>query len=215
MDRLIDGLRRFRQEIFPAKSKLFAQLAKGQSPRILFITCSDSRVAPHLLTAAEPGDIFVVRNPGNIVPAYGQGGGEEAGIEFAVDGLGVTDVVVCGHSDCGAMKGLLDPDSIRNTLPSVKRWLEQAQSTRRVIQAQNPSPEVRLDRAIEVNVLQQLAQLRTHPAVAAALAQGTVALHGWVYRIGEGSVLHYDETAGAFVQFEEALNPIRRRLAAI
>ncbi len=215
MERLIEGLHHFRRQVFPEKKKLFERLALGQSPRILFITCSDSRVAPHLLTAAEPGDIFVIRNAGNLVPPYGSGGGEEAGVEFAVAGLGVTDVVVCGHSDCGAMKGLLDPAAISSKLPSVHRWLANAESTRRVVEALAPDPERRLDTAIEVNVLRQLDNLRGHPAVAAALAQGTVALHGWVYGIGNGSVRHYDDELGRYVEFEEQLRPLRRQLSAV
>lgn len=215
MQRLIEGLRRFRRDVFPQKQDLFRRLAKGQAPRILFITCSDSRVSPHLLTAAEPGDIFVVRNAGNIVPPFGMGGGEEASIEFAVAGLGVTDVVVCGHSDCGAMKGLLDPAAIADKLPSVKRWLDTARATRAVVDALAPDDPRRLDVTIEVNAHAQLDNLRTHPAVAAGLSKGTLALHAWVYGIGDGSVRHYDDEARRFVPFDEELRPLRRHLAAV
>lgn len=215
MQRLIEGLHNFRRDVFPARRKLYQQLAKGQAPRILFITCSDSRVDPQALTAAQPGDIFVVRNPGNLVPSYGAAGGEEAGIEFAIAGLGVTDVVVCGHSDCGAMKGLLDPAAIVDKLPSVHRWLIHAHDTRAVVDALEPASERRLDLAIEVNALRQLDHLRSHPAVAASLTRGTLALHAWVYGIGDGSVRHYDDQLGKFVEFEEELRPIRRHLAAV
>lgn len=215
MQRLIEGLHQFRRDIFPQKRKLFEQLAKKQEPRILFITCADSRVAPHLLTSSEPGEIFVVRNAGNLVPCYGHGGGEEASVEFAVTGLRVTDVVVCGHSDCGAMRGLLDPSAVATKMPSVARWLEHARDTRSVVDALSPSPEEQLDRAIEINVLRQLDHLRTHPSIAAGLTAGTLALHGWVYGIGDGSVRHYDEQAGRFVEFTQELHPIRRHLAAV
>jgi len=215
MQRLIDGLHHFRRDVYPKKRELFSKLAKGQSPRILFITCSDSRVAPHLLTNSEPGDIFIVRNAGNLVPSYGNDSGEEAGVEFAVAGLGVTDVVVCGHSDCGAMKGLLDPASIRDKLPAVARWLEHARDTRAVVDAMAPQPEHRLELTIEINVLRQLDHLRTHPSIAAGLAKGSLSLHAWVYGIGDGSVRHYDDGAGRFVEFAEELRPIRRHLAAV
>lgn len=215
MQRLIEGLHHFRRDVYPKKRELFSKLAKGQSPRILFITCSDSRVAPHLLTNSEPGDIFVVRNAGNLVPSYGNDSGEEAGIEFAVAGLGVTDVVVCGHSDCGAMKGLLDLASIRDKLPAVARWLEHARDTRAVVDAMAPQPERRLELTIEVNVLRQLDHLRTHPSIAAGLEEGSLSLHAWVYGIGDGSVRHYDEGAGRFVEFADELRPIRRHLAAV
>lgn len=215
MQRLIEGLHHFRRDVYPGKRELFAKLAKGQAPRILFITCSDSRVAPHLLTNSEPGDIFVVRNAGNLVPSYGNGTGEEAGVEFAVNGLGVTDVVVCGHTDCGAMKGLLDPASIGTKLPAVARWLEHARDTRAVVDAMAPGNDRRLDLTIEVNVLRQLDHLRTHPSIAAGLANGRLSLHAWVYGIGDGSVRHYDDEAGRFVEFAEHLRPIRRHLAAI
>jgi carbonic anhydrase len=214
MQRLIEGLHHFRRNVFPNKKQLFSRLATKQEPRILFITCSDSRVSPHLLTNSEPGEIFVVRNAGNLVPQYGHGGGEEASIEFAVTALKVTDVVVCGHSDCGAMRGLLDPAAIA-TLPSVLRWLEHARDTRAVVDTLAPPLEQRLDRTIEINVLRQVEHLRSHPAVAAGLASGSIALHGWVYGIGDGNVRHYDDDANRFVEFTEDLRPIRRHLVAV
>jgi carbonic anhydrase len=214
MQRLIEGLHDFRRNAFPSRQKLFARLAGKQEPRILFITCSDSRVAPHLLTNSEPGDIFIVRNAGNLIPSYGHGSGEEASIEFAVQGLGVTDVVVCGHSDCGAMKALLDPAKAAQ-LPAVARWLEHARDTRSVVEALEPAPERRLEVAIEINVLRQLEHLRSHPSVAAGLAKGTISLHAWVYGIGDGSVRHYDVDAGRYVEFAEELRPIRRHLVAV
>jgi carbonic anhydrase len=214
MQRLIEGLHHFRRNVFPNKKQLFSRLATKQEPRILFITCSDSRVSPHLLTNSEPGEIFVVRNAGNLVPQYGHGGGEEASIEFAVTALKVTDVVVCGHSDCGAMRGLLDPAAIA-TLPSVLRWLEHARDTRAVVDTLAPPLEQRLDRTIEINVLRQVEHLRSHPAVAAGLASGSIALHGWVYGIGDGHVRHYDDDANRFVEFTEDLRPIRRHLVAV
>src|SRR5437763_2332951 len=119
MQKLIQGIHRFQQESFRPLQSLFEQLSKGQSPETLFITCSDSRIDPNLLTRSEPGDLFIVRNAGNIVPPHGAAaGGEAASVEFAVAAFGVKDVVVCGHSDCGAMKALLRPEAVAG-LPAV------------------------------------------------------------------------------------------------
>lgn len=215
MDELIQGVRRFRQEVFPAKQKRFAELASGQSPRVLFITCSDSRVAPHLVTSSEPGDLFVVRNAGNLVPPFAAtASGEEATIEYAVSVLGVQHIVVCGHSGCGAMGGLLDPASLAS-VPSVAKWLELARPTRAAVDAmygdELPHAE-RLARTIEINTLRQLDSLRGHPSVAAALATGAVSLHAWVYDIGTGAVTSYDDGKQAFVELDDQPHPVGRYL---
>ena len=133
MQKLIQGLHHFQTTLFGSQRELFEHLAKGQSPEVLFITCSDSRIAPNLLTQSEPGELFVLRNAGNIVPPYGAvQGGEAATIEFAVAGLGVKDIIVCGHSHCGAMKGLLEPPPCRD-FPALTQWLSHAESTRRIL----------------------------------------------------------------------------------
>src|SRR5688500_12612524 len=126
MEKLVDGIHRFQKDHFVANRELYARLARGQNPETLFITCSDSRVVPSLITQTDPGDLFIIRNAGNIIPPHGTGGdGEAASVEFAVDGLNVKDIVVCGHSLCGAMKGLIDPKIVEK-LPNVARWLEHA-----------------------------------------------------------------------------------------
>ena len=202
MQRLIEGLREFQEQVFPSKRELFERLAKGQQPHTLFVSCADSRVIPDLFTQAEPGELFVIRNAGNIVPAYTRSsGGVTATIEFAVLALGVRHIVVCGHTDCGAMKGLLHPERLIS-MPTVASWLQQAEATRRIVLDNRPG----LDEAetvsalIRENVLVQLQNLQTHPAVASALAAGKLSLYGWVYDIGTGQVDAFDAGKQAFVR---------------
>lgn len=163
MQKLINGLHKFRSEVFCSKEDLFLRLAKGQQPDALFITCSDSRVNPNLITQTEPGDLFILRNAGNIVPPYSYGSSEAGTIEFAVAGLGVKHIIVCGHTLCGAMKGLLDPRLVENT-PAVKSWLDYAESTRRLIRENygHLTGTDLLNATIEENVLAQVECIRTH-----------------------------------------------------
>lgn len=201
MQKLISGIHQFQSNIFTSQRELFERLAKGQAPETLFITCSDSRINPNLVTQTEPGDLFILRNAGNIVPPHGAAtGGEEATIEFAVAGLGVKDIVLCGHSHCGAIKGLLDLDSL-NKLPAVKTWLGHAEATRRIIQEKyaDRTGTPLLTTAVEENVLVQLENLRTHPAVAARLSTGKLKLHGWVYKIETGEIFSYDPQSHQFL----------------
>lgn len=200
MQQLIAGVRDFVHTVHPGERALFDKLAKGQSPETLLITCSDSRMVPDLITGTRPGDLFVVRNAGNIVPPATVGGGEVASIEFGVEALKVRDIVVCGHSDCGAMKGVLKPDAVKG-LPNVARWLEHSDRVREIV-ASHPESE-RLDRAIEANVLTQLTHLRSHPSVAKAMERGELALHGWVWDIASGRVRAFDTDEGAFVDLLE------------
>lgn len=185
-DQLTSGLLCFTNEVLPSKAELFAGLANGQSPHTLFITCADSRVDPSLIVQAEPGEIFVVRNAGNIVPALDSDGSSEDGtaasIEYAVAVLGVQHIVVCGHSGCGAMAGLMAPESL-DALPSVARW---------VVKSGADATGTDIDSLIEDNVVVQLADLATYPSVRDALATGSVTLHGWVYDIASGVVRQHD-----------------------
>jgi len=217
VQKLIEGIHQFQRESFLPLQGLFEQLAHGQQPETLFITCSDSRIDPNLLTRSQPGDLFILRNAGNIIPPYGSGhGGEAATIELAVDGLGVKDIIVCGHSHCGAMQGLLEPDKI-DELPAVAAWLTHAETTRRIIRDNygHLEGERRLTAAIEENVLVQLEHLRTHPSVATRLARGNLHLHGWVYKIHTGEVFAYDVASAQFLKLSEhqaALDaPVRQR----
>lgn len=210
MERLIEGIHQFQQDGFRPLQTLFEELARGQKPETLFITCSDSRIDPSLLTRAQPGDLFILRNAGNIIPPHGAArGGEAATIEFAVAGLGVKDIIVCGHSHCGAMKGLLEPDGLSN-LPAVAEWLSHAETTRRIIRENYSHLEGKalLTATIEENVLVQLENLRTLPSVAAALVRGSVRLHGWVYKIETGEVFAFDVTSGQFVPVAEYKTPL-------
>ncbi len=201
MQKLVQGIHQFQQQSFVPLQGLFEQLAKGQNPETLFITCSDSRIDPNLLTCSRPGDLFILRNAGNIVPAHGaRAGGEAATIEFAVAGLGVKDIIICGHSHCGAMVGVLDPESVA-AMPAVASWLEHAETTRRIIRENYNHLEGSqlLTATVEENVLVQLENLRTLPAVASRLARGDLRLHGWVYKLETGEVFAYDLTTGQFV----------------
>jgi len=205
MQKLVEGIHQFQSGIFSSKQQLFEGLVDGQQPLALFITCSDSRINPNLLTQTEPGELFILRNAGNIVPPYGAvEGGEAATIEYAVSVLGVKDIVVCGHSHCGAMAGLLDQSQLAK-LPAVRSWLGHAESTHRIIEenyAHITDAELRLTVTVEENVLVQLEHLRTHPAVAAAIARKSLNPHGWVYEFETGQVFGYHPQKGQFVSVE-------------
>lgn len=189
MDQLINGVLKFQNTVFPDQKTLFGELANSQSPDVLFITCSDSRIDPNLVTQSKPGDLFICRNAGNIVPPHSQAtGGMTASIEYAVAVLGVKHIVVCGHSDCGAMKGALNMSAL-DSLPHVKEWLGHARSAIEVVKAQgNEMDASQLQRVTEENVLQQLQNLKTHPVVAAKLASSELTLHAWMYEIESGEV---------------------------
>jgi carbonic anhydrase len=201
MDEIIAGVHTFQRDVYPRYRELFEKLAAGQSPEALVITCSDSRVDPFLFTNAQPGQLFVLRNAGNIVPKYdGIVGGVTATIEFAVVGLRVPNIIVCGHSGCGAIRGLLHPETL-NEMPHVADWLSRHAEPVREILAKSGrlnGPE-ELPQAVDANVLVQLENLRAHPCVEKALADGRVKLHGWVYDIASGAIRAYDEKWQQFV----------------
>jgi carbonic anhydrase len=201
VQKLVEGIHRFQQEIFSGQRTVFRRLVDGQAPVALFITCSDSRINPHMLTQAQPGELFIMRNAGNIVPPYGVAtGGEAASIEYAVAALHVRDIIICGHSHCGAMSGLIKPELVKD-MPAVRKWLECAEATQRIIQenyAHLQTDEQRLTATVEENVLVQLEHLRTHPVVAASLGRGELKLHGWVYKFETGQVFAFDPHVGQF-----------------
>lgn len=202
MKRLIQGLHEFQTTYFNTHRELFELLSQGQQPRVLFITCSDSRIDPNLLTQTEPGEMFIIRNAGNIIPPYGAtNGGEGATVEYAVHALGVQDIIVCGHSHCGAMKGLLKIDKLADEMPVVYEWLKHAEATRRTIKEhyQHYEGEELLNVATEENVLTQLDNLRTYPVIHSRLKSGQLHLHGWVYEIETGEVFTYDPIKEQFV----------------
>ena len=196
---IVDGFKRFRHEVFPQQEELFKKLATAQNPRAMFITCADSRVVPELITQSSPGDLFVTRNVGNVVPPYGQmNGGVSTAIEFAVMALGVQHIIVCGHSDCGAMKAVLNPAQLER-MPTVKGWLRHAEVAKIVVEQNcGCADHNTLGILTEENVVAQLDHLRTHPSVAARLASGQLFIHGWIYNIGTSEIRAYDAEKGEF-----------------
>jgi carbonic anhydrase len=188
-EKLLKGVREFQQTVYPQNQDLFERLALGQRPHALFITCADSRIDPCLLTQTRPGELFICRVIGNIVPPYPDAiGGVSATIEYAAGILRVPTIIVCGHTDCGVMKGALNPEAL-DSYPNVAAWLRYAKVERR---ESEPSPETLLA-LTEQNVVAQLENLRSHPAVADRLRDADIALHGWVYHIGTGQVTTYGE----------------------
>lgn len=202
MEKLIQGLHRFQANYVATHPDLFEQLSQGQSPRVLFITCSDSRVDPALITQADMGDLFVIRNAGNIIPPYqSANGGEGATLEYALHALDVQQIIVCGHSRCGAMKGLLKRESLEEEMPLVYDWLKHAEPTRRLLKENysHCGKDELIEIAVAENVLSQLDNLSTYPVVRAKVHRGRLTLHGWIYQIESGQVLAYDAQQHQFV----------------
>ncbi|OGT59373.1 MAG: carbonic anhydrase [Gammaproteobacteria bacterium RIFCSPHIGHO2_12_FULL_63_22] len=205
MNKIAAGVVRFQKEAFEERRDLFTKLAEGQSPEALFITCSDSRIDPNLLTQTQPGELFICRNAGNIVPPHTNNtGAMTASIEFAVGALKVPHIVICGHSQCGAMKGAMNPEGL-NDFPHVKEWLGYARAAALVTNRKGAAlnETEKLDMLTRENVLLQIAHLKTHPYVALQLSSGETEIHGWVYDIRSGDVLAYDERLNAFVPVAE------------
>jgi carbonic anhydrase len=201
MQRLIEGHKRFLAEVFPAKKSHFHLLSEGQTPAWLFITCADSRVVPDLILSTEPGDLFIARSIGNVVPITSQDvDGVTATIEYSVDVLKVRHAIVCGHSDCGAMKAALDRRSLAN-LPKARRWLDHVQAAFAYRQPLNPADgeSAELASLIRGNVVAQLMNLHAQPPVVRAEAEGRLTVHGWYYDILTGRIEEYDEELKKFV----------------
>jgi carbonic anhydrase len=209
MEHVVSGFESFRRKIFPKHRELFAELANGQSPEVLFITCADSRIDPNMVTQTNPGDLFIIRNAGNIVPPHARlAGGVTASIEYAVAVLNVEHIVICGHTHCGAMSGALNPAALEG-LPHVRDWLDLSRAAVEVVKHAHGSVGPQHLRAVtEQNVLVQLQHLRTHPVVASRLAAGTLELHGWMYEIESGEVYAHDEQRDEFL-------PLAERYAAL
>jgi carbonic anhydrase len=206
MNELIGRIFSFEKTVFPNSSALYGRLsADGQSPKALMISCADSRIVPEQIMQAQPGDLFVCRNAGNIVPPYAtQNGGVSSTVEYAVAALGVRDIIVCGHSDCGAMKALSQPEQLVG-MPNVAAWLKHGAAAEHVVNTCYPdlSGHARV-RAISLeNITAQIAHLRTHPSVAAAMASGEMALHGWFVDIHAGQILGLDGETGRFLPLRE------------
>ncbi|MBW4657578.1 MAG: carbonic anhydrase [Drouetiella hepatica Uher 2000/2452] len=202
MKKLIEGVNEFRENYVSTHRDLLENLSHGQDPSVLFITCSDSRISPSLMTQTDLGDLFVIRNAGNIIPPYGAAnGGEGAAVEYAIHALGIEQIVVCGHSHCGAMKGLLQLGKLEEEMPLVYDWLKHAEATRRLVKENygDRNKEELLEITIAENVLTQIENLKTYPVVRSRLYQGKLKIYGWVYLIETGEVLAYDEDTHSYI----------------
>lgn len=204
MQHIVEGFLNFQKEIFPHQKELFRSLASSQNPKALFISCSDSRLVPELVTQQDPGQLFVIRNAGNIVPSFGpEPGGVSATIEYAVVALGVTDIVICGHSNCGAMKAIatcqcLDP------MPAVAHWLHYADAAKAVVEKKHyATEEEKVNAMVQENVIAQLNNIKTHPSVAVGLRDKAIRLHGWVYDIETGVIRALEKDTKEFVTLSE------------
>jgi carbonic anhydrase len=207
MDHIIDGVLRFQREVYPNEAALFRELSLAQTPSVLFIGCADSRVVPEMLTQQGPGELFVVRNAGNIVPPYSlYPGGVTASIEYGIAVLGIPDIVICGHSGCGAMTAIQRGGEALERLPAVGQWLHYADAARDAVAKEHVGASAAdyLDALVRENVLAQLDNLLTHPTVAAAIEAKQLRVHGWVYDMSGGAVETYDAQAGRFVPISSA-----------
>jgi carbonic anhydrase len=198
---LIEGHKRFHSDVFPGRRKQFHLLSESQAPEFLFITCADSRVVPDMILGTGPGDLFISRNAGNIVPVdLPEGDGVTATIEYAVEVLKVPHAILCGHSDCGALKAALNTKAL-DSLPKAKRWLRHVEAAFEHRQPLNPADGEGAELASlnRGNVIAQLGNLKAQPAVARAMQNGTLTVHGWYYDILTGRIERYDERQRRFV----------------
>jgi len=199
------GVVRFQNEVFPEKRAMFEKLSLGQSPEALFITCSDSRIETAMITQTDPCELFICRNAGNIVPPHtNYTGAMTASIEFAIAALNVPHIVVCGHTECGAMKGAMEPETL-DALPHVKEWLGYSKAAVDIVNelAGDRNADEKMMMLLQQNVVLQLQHLRTHPTVALRIAKGDLELHGWVYDIASGEVHAYEEANNQFIPVSE------------
>jgi carbonic anhydrase len=200
LTKVLAGVATFQKEVFPTQRKLFEQLKHGQHPIAMFFTCADSRIVPNMLLQTGPGETFTERTPGNIVPRYSDHvGGVTASMEYAVMVLRVPLVIICGHTDCGVMKALLEPEQTAG-MPALQNWMRHALGARERLlrEPSSGSREEKIRRLTEYNVLTQMENLRTHPAVEAAMAKGELEIHGWLYDIAHGEVSAADPETGSF-----------------
>ena len=201
MKRVLEGLTLFQKIAYPRHKELFERLAKNQTPQAVFVACSDSRVVPNLLVQAEPGDLFIIRNAGNIVPPAGSSyGGTTASLEYAIVALGIRDVILCGHSNCGAMAGVLHPETLE-AMPAVRQWVSYADLARRAAVEAHPgaSDDELIDFVVDYNVIAQVRNLLTFPFVRPLVEKGELEVYGWVYDIASGRMKGLDASGRRFV----------------
>lgn len=201
MQKLIEGHQRFLAEAFPKRRDQFHLLAEGQQPETLFITCADSRIVPDLILQTQPGDLFLCRNAGNVIPHAGEpAGGVSATVEYAVEVLRVRHLIICGHSDCGVIRALMAPNAL-DGLPSVQDWLQHVEPAWKYVdEVERHAGELTRHTALtHANVLVQLDNLHTHEYVRRAVTEGRLRVHGWYYDILSGTIESYDAEARKFV----------------
>jgi carbonic anhydrase len=216
--RVLEGLTLFQKLAYPRHKDLFERLARNQTPQAVFIACSDSRVVPNLMVQAEPGDLFIIRNAGNIVPPAGSSyGGTTASLEYAIVALGIRDVILCGHSNCGAMQGVLHPERLGG-MPAVRQWVSYAELARRAAVEANPGADddALLERVVDYNVIAQVRNILTFPFVRPLVEKNELEIYGWVYDIASGNVKGLDATGRRFVPLggEEKGSPDERHVLA-
>ncbi|MGQ3889820.1 carbonic anhydrase [Legionella sp. CNM-1927-20] len=207
--KLMYGIRQFQGKTFKDLEEVFIKLSQGQDPDTLFITCSDSRIDPNVITHSKPGDLFIARNVGNIVPPYGVACSEAAAIEYAIEALKVKEIIICGHSQCGAMKGLLTPN-LENAFPVVANWLTHARPVINQIEEQFSNTEIdydlKLKATIEYNILTQIEHLKSYPSIIKKLNQQEITIHGWYYEIKTGEIFIYESQQKQFIPLEKSFN---------
>ncbi len=205
MEKILAGVREFRQNVYPEQREFFERIAaRKQRPIALFITCADSRINPNLITQTEPGDLFLIRSAGNLIPPFGApSGGEIATIEYTLSVLGIKNIIICGHSQCGAMQAILEDKSL-DELPAVRAWCQHAEATKQIVRTKykDLSHDELIVAATEENVLVQMNNLSTHPYVAARLSTGDIHIYGWYYDIPTGQILQYEQEQGKFVELD-------------
>lgn len=216
--KIIQGLSEFQNTYFHTHQELFKQLSQGQTPEILFITCSDSRIDPNLLTQTQPGELFIIRNLGNIIPPYNAiTTSEGAGIEYAVLGLGIKHIIVCGHSHCGSMRALLQLNKLNEGSPLVYDWLKHYGETTRLLLQENYQEyegEELLRIAVEENILTQIENLETYPVIRSRMHARTLSLHAWMYEIEKGQIFAYDAKRERYVPLTDPF-PVPNPLAVM
>jgi carbonic anhydrase len=203
VDRLYKGIYRFQRSYFKKEEEFFKRLSRDQNPEVLFITCADARVDPNLVTQSKPGDLFIVRNVGNIIPPYDairDKNSVAAAIEFAVLELRVADIIICGHSNCGAIQTLFQEESDLEDMPHLRDWIRIALPVKEIMDKHyaQVSLDFRNRIAEKENILAQLRNIQTYPFVAKALEEGKLYLHGWYYDIGTGNISSYNPVTDTF-----------------
>ncbi len=212
MNPFLAGYRKFREEVYPKQAAKYHALAKSQRPHTLFITCADSRVMPSVITQTDQGELFQCRVVGNLIPAHGNAaGGVTSAIEYATMVLEVDHIIVCGHSDCGAMRAFMHPEKLQE-LKAVRSWIEHAESSIALARELHDDLEGEefVTALIKENIISQIQHLRTHPCVASRLRKGTLEIHGWYYDIGEGTIEEYEEESGMFLPLDRVMEEVAR-----